>query len=101
LGGNGSKGTAPIKTIADNIALVGQAQPAVSKAEVKAAVSSLNLELEKVNHSLRFEIDESTELLIVSVVDEEGEVIRQVPPEVSVRLAANRDLSGLFANVQG
>ncbi len=101
VGENESKGTAPIKTIADNIALVGQAQPAVSKAEVKAAVSSLNLELEKVNRSLRFEIDDSTEELIVFVLDDEGEVIRQVPPEVSVRLAANRDLSGLFANVQG
>ncbi len=99
--GKESKGTAPIKTIADNIALVDQAQPAVSKAEVKTAVSSLNTELESVNRSLRFEVDETTEMLIVSVLDEEGEVIRQIPPEVSVRLAANRDLSGLFANVQG
>ncbi len=101
VGGNESKGAASIKTIADTTPLVGQAQPAVSKAEVKAAVSSLNLELEKVNRSLRFEIDDSTEELIVFVLDDEGEVIRQVPPEVSVRLAANRDLSGLFANVQG
>ncbi len=101
VGGNESQGTAPVNTIADNTPLVGQAQPAVSKAEVKTAVSSLNFELETVDRSLRFEVDESTEILIVSVLDEEGEVIRQIPPEVSVRLAANRDLSGLFANVQG
>ncbi len=101
VGGNVSKGAASIKTIADTTPLVGQAKPAVSKAEVKTAVSSLNFELETVDRSLRFEVDESTEILIVSVLDEEGEVIRQIPPEVSVRLAANRDLSGLFANVQG
>ncbi len=101
VGENESKGTAPVNTIADNTPLVGQAQPAVSKAEVKTAVSSLNIELETVYRSLRFEVDESTEILIVSVLDEEGELIRQIPPEVSVRLAANRDLSGLFANVQG
>ena len=101
VAGNESQGTAPVNTIADNTPLVGQAQPAVSKAEVKTAVSSLNIELESVSRSLRFEVDDTTEILIVSVLDEEGEVIRQIPPEVSVRLAANRDLSGLFANVQG
>ena len=101
VGGNVSKGAASIKTIADNTPLVGQAQPAVSKAEVKTAVSSLNVELESLDRSLRFEVDDSTELLIVSVIDQEGNVVRQIPPEVSVRLAASRELSGLFTNVQG
>ncbi len=101
VGGNESKGAASIKTIADTTPLVGQAQPAVSKAEVKTAVSSLNVELESLDRSLRFEVDDSTELLIVSVIDQEGNVVRQIPPEVSVRLAASRDLSGLLADVQG
>ncbi len=90
-GGNLDKSTAPVR----------QTQPAVSKAEVQAAVSSLNIELESRDRSLRFEVDDSTELLIVSVIDTEGNVVRQIPPEVSVRLAASRELSGLFTNVQG
>ena len=90
VGGNLDKSTAPVR----------QTQPAVSKAEVQAAVSSLNIELESY-HSLRFEVDDSTDLLIVSVIDQEGNVVRQIPPEVSVRLAASKELSGLFTNVQG
>ncbi|RMH06608.1 MAG: flagellar protein FlaG [Nitrospirae bacterium] len=71
--------------------------PPVETSQVEAAVATLNSQLKLANHALRFRVDDVTDQIIVSVIDKEtGEVIRQIPPEVSVRLAASRELSGLF-----
>lgn len=80
-----------------------QAKNAVDRADVEAAVAELNLQFEVANRSLRFRIDDRTDRLVVSVIDDEtGDVVRQIPPEVTIRIAANRlDSSGLLTNVLG
>ena len=76
---------------------------AVSLLEVEAAVETLNLQSALGDRALRFEIEDGTEKIIVSVIDEEtGEVIRQIPPEASIKLASqNQGPSGILTNVHG
>ena len=76
---------------------------AVNLSEVEAAVETLNLQSVLGERALRFEIEDGTEKIIVSVIDEEtGEVIRQIPPEASIKLASqNQGPSGILTNVHG
>ena len=73
----------------------------ISAAEVKDAVDNLNSQLERSARTIRFQIDDTTNKIKVLVVDKEtGEIVRRIPPEASIRLAANGELSSLF-NIQG
>ena len=73
----------------------------IDAAEVKEAVKQLNSQLEHSARSIRFQIDDTTNKIQVFVVDKEtGEIVRKIPPEASIRLAANGELSGIF-NIQG
>lgn len=76
---------------------------AVSLSEVESAVESLNVQSGLSERSLRFQIDDGTDQIIVSVIDEEtGDVIRQIPPEASIKLAAqNQGPSGILTNIHG
>lgn len=76
----------------------GGTPPKTSLADVNAAVDDINRRLEVARHSLRFQIDDDTNEIKVQVVDKEtGKVIRVIPPEPSLSLLANGDLSGLFS----
>ncbi len=73
-------------------------QKKVSLAEANAAVEDINRRLEIAHHTLRFLINEDTSEIKVQVVDKEtGKVVRVIPPEPSLSLLANGDLSGLFS----
>lgn len=74
-----------------------------TSSRVEDTVNELNQQLALSNRSIRFHIDEKTDILVVSVIDDEtGETIRQLPPEVTIKLAEYREgLSGLLANVKG
>ena len=55
--------------------------------EIRKAVETINTQLEIMNRSIQFSIDERSHDIVVKVVDKEsGEVIRQVPPENVLRL---------------
>ena len=57
-------------------------------AQIDSAVREINTSLQSRSISLRFEVDEDTDKLIVKVVDTaNGEVIRQIPNEEVVRIA--------------
>ena len=57
-------------------------------AQIETAVREINTSLQMRSISLRFEVDEDTDKLIVKVVDAaNGEVIRQIPNEEVVRIA--------------
>lgn len=57
-------------------------------AQIESAVREINTSLQARSISLRFEVDEDTDKLIVKVVDAaNGEVIRQIPNEEVVRIA--------------
>lgn len=72
-----------------------QDQPAALREVVERANRRLAKEF---NTHMRFSVDDSTERLVVQVIDgQTEEVVRQFPPEdVLVRLQAMEDLKGLI-----
>lgn len=69
-------------------------------AEVKAAAEQANRALRAHNVSLQFRVDETTERVVVSVVDEQtGRVVRQIPSEEQLAIAAHLEtlLGTLFS----
>lgn len=60
--------------------------------ELRNAVSEANNISMLQNRHLNFSIDEATKKIVVKVIDENtGEVIRQIPPEEMLKLAAHFD----------
>jgi len=74
-------------------------EPEVIPQEVlKDAISNLNKKLEMLNSQLKVETDEDTGARVIKIVDKEtDEVIRQIPPEVILRIAKYLDeVAGLL-----
>ncbi len=96
-------GRAPVEVQSGQKLPSEEAKTAVSRSDVESAVETLNVTAALADRGLRFEIDEETDQIIVSVIDEEtGEVIRRIPPEASVRLATNNlGTHGLLTNIHG
>ena len=66
--------------------------------EVSAVIKDLNQKLEVANNTLRFQIDDTTDEIKVQVVDKEtGKVVRTIPPEPSLSILAQGELSGLLS----
>jgi len=62
----------------------------ISRAELDSAVDQANDIGQLLKRKLNFTIDEATEKIVVTVVDEEtGEVVRQVPPNEMLRISAH------------
>ena len=79
----------PSKKMAQERADVEQRQT-VARAELDSAVDQANEIGQLLNRKLNFTIDEATERVVVTVVDEEtGEVVRQVPPNEMLRISAH------------
>ena len=81
-----------------------QQAPATSQEESKAQPEELLNQIKSITedglYSVRFERDNSSEELIVKIVDSDtDEVIRQIPPEELINLSKQlRELSGNFVN---
>ncbi len=75
----------------------------VDRPAVQEAVAALNKQLELEQRSIRFRVEEETDELIVTVLDKEtGEVVRQIPPDATVRLVAHLDnLNGALVSSYG
>jgi flagellar protein FlaG len=62
----------------------------VSQSKLDVAVESANEIGQMLKRTLKFSIDDRTERVVVKIVDEEsGEVVRQVPPQEMLRIAAH------------
>jgi flagellar protein FlaG len=62
----------------------------ISKPELLKAVNDSNEIGKLLNRKLSFDIDESTEKIIVKIIDEEsGEVVRQIPSEEMMRISSH------------
>ena len=62
----------------------------VSKPELEVAVESANEIGQMLKRTLNFSIDNATDRIVVRIIDEEsGEVVRQVPPQEMLRIAAH------------
>jgi uncharacterized FlaG/YvyC family protein len=63
-------------------------RPAVqTEEEVRALAEKMNKSLEDMRYSLRFVPDMDSGQVVIKVLDVEGKVIRQIPPELMVGLA--------------
>jgi uncharacterized FlaG/YvyC family protein len=70
----------------------GEATPAH---DIQMMVNKLNKHLQDVRSHLQFSIDEASGYIVIKVIDSRtDEVIRQVPSEAVLALAANADGSG-------
>lgn len=79
---------APAAGIEARAPLKDEAVAEVTGPEVEQAVRALNVSLADRTIGIQFELDPTTEKMIVRVVDNEsGEVIRQIPNEEVVRMA--------------
>ena len=77
-----------------------QFNPAEARQNLKEAVSLLNQQMSATNRGLGFRMDDVLDAPVVTVrSDQTGEVIRQIPTEVVVRVAHNIEkMKGLFFN---
>lgn len=68
------------------------------KAEVKQAVTELNAALDSLNVKREFSIEESSNEVIVKIINsEDKKLIRQIPSEETLRLSQNiREMVGLL-----
>jgi len=64
------------------------------------AVEDLNKKFEMLNSQLKVETDEDTGMRVIKIVDKEtNQVIRQIPPEVMLKIAKYLDeVAGLLFN---
>jgi flagellar protein FlaG len=77
-----------------------QINPAHEKEKLKQAVSMLNEQLKETNRGLGFRMDEVLNAPVVTVTSAQtGEVVRQIPNEVVIRVAHNIEkVKGMFFN---
>ncbi len=70
---------------------------------VREAVAVLNEKLELDQRSIHFRIEEETNEIIVTIHDKKtGELVRQIPPDTTVQLAAHLgDLNGALLSSYG
>lgn len=77
-----------------------QVNPAHERAKLKEAVSMLNEQVQQTNRGLGFRMDEVLNAPVVTVTSAQtGEVVRQIPNEVVIRIAHNIEkVKGMFFN---
>ena len=77
-----------------------QINPAQERENLKQAVSMLNQQVQQTNRGLGFRMDEVLNAPVVTVTSAHtGEVIRQIPNEVAIRVAHNIEkVKGMFFN---
>jgi flagellar protein FlaG len=65
----------------------------ISVQQLQTAVHAINQAMQTSNSHLRFSVDQSTERLVVQVVDvETGDLIRQIPSQETLNIANTIDL---------
>ena len=76
----------------------GEAKNKLSANDLKSTVDEVNSHLTSRDVALRFRIDQESQEVVVSVVDQDSnEVIREIPPEEVVRMRARiKEMAGLL-----
>ena len=83
---------APVETVSETTQAVQQAesaeQPDMSLEKLQAAVEKMNELMQNGNRSLNFSVDDSTEKVVIKVMDlDTEEVVRQIPSEETLKFA--------------
>lgn len=74
-----------------------QVDPHEARRALQEATEQLNQQMTRNKRDLSFSVDDSTNKVVVTVKNREGEVVRQIPNEVALRVAHNLDdMKGLL-----
>jgi flagellar protein FlaG len=74
-----------------------QADPQEARRTLQEASEHLNKQMAKNGRDLSFSVDEAANKIVLTVKNREGEVVRQIPSEVALRVAQNLDdIKGLL-----
>jgi flagellar protein FlaG len=65
--------------------------PQETRRELQEATEHLNQQMRRNSRDLRFSVDDVANKVVVTVKNREGEVVRQIPNEVALRVAHNLD----------
>ncbi|TWI47046.1 flagellar protein FlaG [Pseudomonas duriflava] len=80
------------------VAQTGTSPTAPTLEQLKSATSEMNAFASSVGRNINFSLDESTEQIVVKVIDRaSGDLIRQIPSEEALRVAENiKEMRGLL-----
>jgi flagellar protein FlaG len=74
-----------------------KSDPHEARRALQEATEQLNQQMSRNKRDLSFSVDDLTNKVIVTVKNREGEVVRQIPNEVALRVAHNLDdMKGLL-----
>lgn len=91
-------GLAPARPPADTVEF---AEEATSRPETPAADDLQQRRRANAPSGVRLEVDETVDRIIAQILNENHEVIKQIPPEEAVRLFARfRELTGLIFDLE-
>ena len=65
--------------------------PLETRRELQEATEQLNQQMRRNSRDLSFSVDDVANTVVVTVKNREGEVVRQIPNEVALRVAHNLD----------
>ncbi len=90
--GTTNTSTAPVQTVSATTESVQQTstadQASVNIEDLQEAVQKMNQLMESNNRSLQFSVDDSTEAVVIKVVDlDTDEVVRQIPSEETLKFS--------------
>lgn len=71
--------------------------PAEARQALQEAAKQLNEQMQRNSRDLSFTVDDMTNTVVVTVKNRQGEVVRQIPNEVALRVAHNlENIKGLL-----
>ncbi|MFU8790160.1 MAG: flagellar protein FlaG [Methylobacter sp.] len=62
-----------------------------TKEQIAGAVADMNEFFQLAKRSLQFSLDEDSEMMVIQIRDEDGQVIKQIPQEEALELARRLD----------
>ena len=72
--------------------------PKADEGDLKAVAEGINNFLKKMQYSLQFVVDKKNGDITIKVLDENGKLIRQIPPEAMAALSQQGDGTGIILN---
>jgi len=72
-------------------ALEAQADPHETRRSLQEATEQLNKQMQRNSRDLSFSVDDVANKIVLTVKNREGDVVRQIPSEVALRVAHSLD----------
>jgi uncharacterized FlaG/YvyC family protein len=73
-------------------------EPKATEEDLKALADGINNFLKKMQYTLQFVVDKKNGDITIKVMDENGKLVRQIPPEAMAALSQQGDGTGMILN---